>query len=114
MAREISYGSFVRELSVQQDNLSYNELAPVIEVDENGDDIPYRPPSLIVKPLDIYRLTKPYISVRFNDQFKAVTPLAVYLVLFQLFILRQGVQDSWLITGGLVAVIIGLMLFMEG
>lgn len=114
MPREISYGSFVRELSVQQDNLSYNELVPTIELDENGEEIPYRPPSLTLKPLDIYRLTKPYLSVRFNDQFRAVTPLAVYLVIFQLFILRQGVQDSWLITGGLVAVIFGLMLFMEG
>lgn len=114
MPREISYGSFVRELTVQQDNLSYNELVPTIELDENGEEIPYRPPSLTLKPLDIYRLTKPYLSVRFNDQFRAVTPLAVYLVIFQLFILRQGVQDSWLITGGLVAVIFGLMLFMEG
>lgn len=100
MPREISYGSFVRELSVQQDNLSYNELVPSIEYDENGEEIPYRPPRLALRPLDIYRLTKPYLSVRFNDQFKAVTPLAVYLVIFQLFILRQGVQDSWLIGCG--------------
>jgi len=35
-------------------------------------------------------------------------------VLFQLLILRQLVQDSWLITGGLLAVILGLMFFMEG
>jgi len=114
VAREISYASFVRELAVQKDILSYNELVPSIDYDENGEEKPYRPPSLTLKPLDIYRLTKPYVSVRFNDQFKAVTPLAIYLVLFQLFILRQGVQDSWMITGGLVAVIFGLMIFMEG
>jgi hypothetical protein len=114
VAKEISYGSFAREISVQQDNLSYNELVPGIEYDEDGTEKPYRPRGLTLKPLDIYRLTKPYISVRFNDQFRAVTPLAIYLVLFQLFILRQGVQDSWMITGGLVAVIFGLMIFMEG
>jgi len=114
VAREISYGTFVRESNVHQDILSYNELAPPIEYDEDGNELPYHPPGLSLKPIDIYRLTKPYLSVRFNEQFRAVTPLAIYLVLFQLFILRQGVQDSWLITGGLVAVIIGLMIFMEG
>ena len=33
---------------------------------------------------------------------------------FQIVILRQLIDDSWLITGGLLAVIVGLMLFMEG
>jgi hypothetical protein len=52
--------------------------------------------------------------MRFMEQFKAVVPLAAYLVLFQLIILRQVVEDSWIITGGLLAVILGLMFFMEG
>jgi len=48
------------------------------------------------------------------DQVKAVVTLALYLALFQLLILRQLVDDSWLITAGLFVVIVGLMLFMEG
>jgi hypothetical protein len=48
------------------------------------------------------------------EQVKAVVPLAVYLALFQLLILDQIVEDSWLITGGLFSVIVGLMFFMEG
>jgi hypothetical protein len=48
------------------------------------------------------------------DQFKALMPLVVYLVLFQFFILKQPIADALLITGGLSAVIIGLMFFMEG
>jgi Protein of unknown function (DUF1538) len=43
-----------------------------------------------------------------------VVPLAAYLVLFQLLILRQVVADPWTVTGGLLAVIVGLMFFMEG
>ena len=43
-----------------------------------------------------------------------VVPLALYLALFQIIVLRQLVEDSWLVTGGLFAVIVGLMLFMEG
>ena len=35
-------------------------------------------------------------------------------MLFQVLILRQPVEDSWVITGGLFAVIVGLMFFMEG
>jgi hypothetical protein len=35
------------------------------------------------------------------EQVKAVVPLALYLGLFQVLILRQIVDDSWLITAGL-------------
>ena len=35
-------------------------------------------------------------------------------MLFQLFILKQNVADHWVISAGLISVIIGLMLFMEG
>lgn len=114
MARSISFGRFTHELNVHQDRISYNEMVPKIQYDEDGNEIPLQPQMLDLTASDIYRLVKPYFSVRFFDQFKAVAPLAVYLVLFQLFILRQGVTDSLIITGGLVAVIVGLMLFMEG
>ena len=48
------------------------------------------------------------------DQVRAVVPLALYLALFQILFLRYMVEDSWVITGGLFAVIAGLMFFMEG
>ncbi len=110
----IPFGSFARELNVHLDQISYNEMIPPVEYDAEGKELPHQPASLDVGAGDIYRLLKPYLSVRFNEQFQAVTPLAVYLVLFQMFILRQSVTDSWIITAGLVAVIFGLMLFMEG
>ena len=114
MTQEVSFSSFARELNVQLDQISYNEMAPPIEYDENGDEIPHRPQSLTVGSGDVYRLLKPYLSVRFLDQFKSVMPLAVYLVLFQLLILNESIVDATIIAGGLVAVILGLMLFMEG
>ena len=114
VTREISFGNFSRELNVHLDRLSYNEMAPPVRLDAAGNEIPHKPPALAVGSGDIYRLLKPYLSVRFFDQFKAVAPLAVYLVLFQLFILGQAIEDSLIISGGLVAVIFGLMLFMEG
>jgi hypothetical protein len=63
---------------------------------------------------ETFRLLRPYVSVRFMEQIKAVVPLGVYLALFQILFLQQVVEDSWVITGGLFAVIAGLMFFMEG
>lgn len=114
MTRKFRYGDFVQLASVHSSKISYNKLIPPIEHDEHGNDLPYRPPKLQLRAMDVRRLLQPYISTRFIDQFKSVVPLALYLVLFQILILRQGVADSWVITGGLVAVIVGLMLFMEG
>jgi len=114
MSHTIRYGAFVREVSLKQRQISFNDIAPPVQKDENGNVIPYHPPKLKLRSLDIARLIKPYVSVRLNEQVRAVLPLAIYLVLFQLFILKQNVADSWVISAGLISVIIGLMLFMEG
>jgi hypothetical protein len=110
----LSFGRYTRELNVHLDQVSYNEMIPAIEFDEQGNEKPHKPTAIAAGSGEIYRLLKPYLSVRFNDQFRAVTPLAIYLVLFQIFILRQSIADSSIITAGLLAVICGLMLFMEG
>jgi len=114
MSDSIRYGAFVREVSLKQRQISFNDIAPPVQKDENGNVIPYHPPKLKLRSLDIARLIKPYVSVRLNEQVRGVLPLAIYLVLFQLFILKQNVADSWVISAGLISVIIGLMLFMEG
>ena len=66
------------------------------------------------RPLDVYRLLAPFVSSRFVEQAQAVVPLGLYLALFQWLVLRQSVQDAAVIGAGLLAVMIGLMLFMEG
>ena len=114
MDQEIRFGDLVHETSVEQSEVSYNDLAPKIEMDAEGNEIPYQPPPIQLGGLDVYRLLQPYLTVRFVDQIKAVVPLAIYLVLFQLLILRQSVEGAGIMTGGLLAVIVGLMMFMEG
>ena len=114
MIREIRFGDFVRETNLKQQCISYNELTPEPEIDSEGREIPYRPEKIQLRPIDVQRLLTPYVSTRFLSQIKAVVPLAAYLVLFQILILRQSVLDIWIITGGFIAVIIGLMIFMEG
>jgi hypothetical protein len=94
--------------------VSLNDLYQEPTVDADGTVAP----AVIERPRldrsEIRRLLQPYLSVRFRDQFKAVLPLAAYLSLFQILVLRQLVDESMAITFGLFAVIIGLMLFMEG
>lgn len=114
MSKRVRFGAYLREVAIHQIEVSYNELAPVIEQDAYGNELPYRPPKVGLRGIDVYRLIQPYISVRLMDQIKAVVPLAVYLFLFQIVILRQYLVDSWIITAGLISVIIGLMFFMEG
>lgn len=112
--KEISFSRFTRELNVHLDTISYNELVPEIEYDEDGNELSSRRDDFKVGAGDVYRLLQPYLSVRFFEQVQAVMPLAIYLALFQLFILRENIVDASIITGGLIAVIIGLMIFMEG
>ena len=114
MASEIQYGQYVRESTLKQRSVSYNNLIPKLEVDSQGQAVPYHPPKLKLQSADIYNLLAPYVNVRLIEQVKAVFPLAIYLILFQILILRQPVQEAVLITGGLGAVILGLMVFMEG
>lgn len=114
MPTEIRFGAFVREITVQQERISYNNLTPKVWHDADGAEIPYQAPRIHLRWIDAYRLIKPYLSSRLLEQVWAVVPLALYLVLFQVFILQQGIADASIITGGLVAVILGLMFFIEG
>ena len=63
---------------------------------------------------DVVKLLQPYFSTRFMDQARAVVPLAAYLALFQYIVLQTPVIDAAIIAGGLLAVMVGLMMFMEG
>ncbi|MCZ6691177.1 MAG: DUF1538 domain-containing protein [Planctomycetota bacterium] len=114
MDQEIRYGDLVHEISVQQFEISYNDITPKITLDTEGKEIPYQPPRIQLGGLDVFRLLRPYVTLRFLNQLKAVVPLAIYLVLFQVLILRQSVEGAGILTGGLLAVIVGLMMFVEG
>ena len=114
MPREIRFGAFVREINARHKYLSYNRVTPKPKLDRQGNEIPYRAPKIRLRSVDAFRLIKPYVSVRLRDQMRAVIPLALYLILFQLIVLRTDVTDAGIIASGLVAVILGLMFFMEG
>jgi len=114
MAKNIRFGEYVQAVTVDSDSISYSKLVPKPKLDKNGKEIPMKPEKMQLAGADIYNLLQPYISVRFMEQVNAVVPLAVYLALFQILVLQRSVTGSVEITAGLVAVIVGLMIFMEG
>ncbi|MEY5002987.1 MAG: hypothetical protein RL678_796, partial [Pseudomonadota bacterium] len=114
MAKNIRFGEYVQAVTVDSDSISYSKLIPKPKLDKNGNEIPMKPEKMQLAGTDIYNLLQPYISVRFMEQLQAVLPLALYLALFQILVLQRSVNGSASITLGLVAVIVGLMIFMEG
>ena len=114
MAKNIRFGDYVQAVTVDSDSISYSKLIPKPKLDKNGNEIPMKPEKLKLAGTDIYNLLQPYLSVRIMEQVSAVFPLAAYLVLFQIIVLQRSIMGAAEITAGLIAVIIGLMIFMEG
>ena len=106
MNSNIKYEDFTKEKLTDHVKVSYNALTPKQDAKV--------PSKLKISTKDAYKIIKPYVSIRFKDQLFALMPLAIYLFLFQIVLLRHDVQDSQVIFIGLFAVIVGLMLFMEG
>ncbi|QKE63877.1 DUF1538 domain-containing protein [Aquipseudomonas campi] len=114
MKDSMRYADYLRIRGAGRREIPLRELvpAPVRDADGRWHAAPQRATKLYGD--EIAALLKPYINIRLMEQLRAVVPLALYLVLFQIIILRQLVEDSLLVAGGLFAVIVGLMLFMEG
>ena len=105
------YGTFVSTYKIQRSKISYNRLTP--KPDPNKEKS-LRPEPIKASLRDAYSLLAPYVGVRIKEQLKAVVPLALYLGLFQVFVLDYPIQEATALCFGLVAVIIGLAIFMEG
>ena len=114
MDRKYRFGDYQREVRTTREALSFNRLAPKLLFDSEGRVTAREIPKYDLTAGEALRLVQPYVSVRLVEQVKAVVPLGLYLALFQILFLQHMVADSWIITGGLFAVIVGLMLFMEG
>ena len=105
------YGAFLNKYKIRHTEISYNLLTP--KPDPTGERS-LRPERIKVTARTAAALLGPYCSVRVMDQIKAVVPLAAYLMIFQLLVLNYPIQDAFSLFVGLVAVIVGLAVFMEG
>lgn len=103
--KKIKYHDMVQLERFNVTKITYNELT-------QSPDAAYQ--KFNITSRDAYRLIKPHLETKVFEQLRAVMPLAIYLVLFQILFLHQPIYDASLIAAGLFAVIIGLMFFMEG
>ena len=100
----MKYSDYINSVHFKHKSISYNTLT------KNSSDNK----KIRVTGQQAFNLIKPYCTSRIYEQMKAVVPLALYLVLFQFFVLQYPVQDFLTLLGGLIAVILGLAVFMEG
>jgi hypothetical protein len=105
MKQKARYGDYLRFARRKMRKLNYNEVVAY--------DAGHRR-HMRLRAVDVHRLLTPYVSVRFLDQMRAVVPLALFLAAFQWFVLSAPVAQAWGVAGGLMLVMAGLMLFMEG
>ena len=104
----IRYSQYLNAAAVRHRSVSYNALAPT--VDGEGQ----KPGRISLSFNQAIELLAPYCGLRIIEQLKAVAPLAAYLMLFQLLVLRHPVDSALTLCFGLIAVVIGLAVFMEG
>ena len=112
--KTIRFGDYIQAMSIDSQKITYQELMPEPLFDRHGNEHPQPVPKMKLGGSDIFKILQPYLSTRFIDQARAVVPLAIYLALFQYLVLQTPVMDASIIAGGLFAVMIGLMMFMEG
>ncbi|MDC1382598.1 DUF1538 domain-containing protein [Candidatus Puniceispirillum sp.] len=104
----VRYSQYLNAAAVKHRSLSYNVLAPK----PTGQGA--RPDRINLSFSQVLELLAPYCGVRVFDQLKAVAPLAAYLMLFQLLVLRHPIDSALTLCVGLIAVVVGLAVFMEG
>src|SRR3989304_6033586 len=101
----IRYAQYLSRMRVRQRAMSYNAVVA-------GDGKKRR--RVRLRPRDLYRLVAPYVGVRFFDQSRAGIPLTLFLVLFAVVLLRATVADGVVVAAGVLSVILGLVLLLEG
>ena len=104
----VKYSQYLNAAAVKHRSVSYNSLAPLV------DGKSQKPNRIKLSFSQAVELMAPYCGLRVLDQLKAVAPLAAYLMLFQLLVLRHPVDSALTLCFGLIAVVIGLAVFMEG
>ena len=104
------YSDYLNSVAVKHRTVSYNAITPKPQKGHSSASLP----RIKVTFSQALELLAPYCGSRIIGQLKAVVPLAAYLTLFQLLVLRHPVEAALSLGFGLIAVVIGLAVFMEG
>ena len=102
---ELRYGTYLGAIKRHKRQVNFSAIVDAERL---------RPPRPRLRAVDLHRLLTPYISIRLGEQLRAVVPLALLLIAFQALALRSALMDTETVVLGMLAVIVGLMFFMEG
>jgi hypothetical protein len=64
--KELRFGDYVRDVQANYTQISYNDLTRQTAA--------LKTKSIVLRPLDVYRLVTPYVSVRFLEQVYGLVP----------------------------------------
>ena len=103
------YGTYIAKYKIRHSTISYNQLTP--KPDADGEKS-LRPERIKVTPRYAFALLRPYCGSRFMEQLRAVLTLAVYLALFQVFVLQYPIQAATTLFIGLFDLIVCLAYFI--
>lgn len=67
-----------------------------------------------LRPIEVYHILWPYFWEKLREQVTSLVPIVGYLFLFQILVLQMAVYDSFIISVGLIGVLLGLAFFLEG
>ena len=104
------YSDYLNKVNVRHRTVNYNLLTSKSKSGTGS----FAPPKIDLSAKQAFDLLAPYCSSRIMEQVKAVVPLAAYLMIFQILVLRHPIEAALVLCLGLIAVIIGLAVFMEG
>jgi hypothetical protein len=107
---KMRYSDYLNQVNVRHRTVDYNLLTAKSKSDTGS----LAPPKIDLSAKQAFDLFAPYCSSRIMEQVKAVVPLAAYLMIFQILVLRHPIEAALVLCLGLIAVIIGLAVFMEG
>jgi hypothetical protein len=68
-----------------------------------------------ITPKLVYNIVGPYVFEKFTEQLKAIAPISLFLLAFQLLVFRLlNFENPFGIAAGMCCVVIGLMFFIDG
>ena len=103
------YSDYLNQVNMRHRTINHNLLTALAKPSASGS---LAPPKIDLSFKQAFDLLAPNCSSRIMEQVRAVVPLAAYLMIFQILVLRHPIESAVVLCLGLVVVIIGLAVFM--
>ena len=102
------FSEYLNQVNVKHKTISFNLLTSNNKGEDHSSLVQ---PKIKLNAKQTFDLLAPYCASRVVEQLKAVVPLAAYLMIFQILVLRQPVEEAFILFCGLAAVIVVLQFY---